>query len=298
MKISIHTQVRKSAIYSVIINALQILAMLIVTGAILLNGIQPLLGTLAGTALVIVLALIVIWGAAMDIREAVIAGNLSREYTDLGTTVEQMNELNIAMRAQRHDFLNHLQVVYSLMEMEEYNEARDYISRLYGDIQSLSKSLKTRCTPVNALMRVKLEECAKRGIQAELLVRGAWAELPIPGWEMCRVLGNLIDNAMDAMKETENARLTITLGENVDQYYFEVANNGPVIPEEKAARIFEAGFSSKGEGRGMGLYISRNIMREGGGDLLLSAPDGMTAFRGTLPKSARLEAEAHNGDHH
>lgn len=116
----------------------------------------------------LVLTCIIVWGAAVDIREAVNAGNLSTSVSGLNETVEQMSDLNRALRTQRHDFLNHLQVVYSLMEMEEYDDAREYIKKVYGEVRSLSTSLRTACVPVNALMRVKLAECRDRGIECTL----------------------------------------------------------------------------------------------------------------------------------
>ena len=237
-----------------------------------------------GDIVVLLLAAVVSWGAVMDIREAYKAGKLSFKLRGLDETVNQMSEMNIALRAQRHDFLNHLQVVYSLIEMREYDEANRYIEQVYGDIQSLSQALKTRCAPVNALLRAKMAEANQRGIQAECAVHAAWEDLPLPAWEMCRVLSNLIDNAMDALKECPDPRIWITLGEDVKSYFFEVRNNGPAIPEKNLASIFEAGFSGKGEGRGMGLYIARETMRGAEGDLTVESNDAFTAFRGFLPK--------------
>ena len=108
---------------------------------------------------------------------------------------------------------------------------------------------------------------------------------------MCRVLSNLIDNAMDALKECPDPRIWITLGEDVKSYSFEVKNNGPAIPEKNLASIFEAGFSGKGEGRGMGLYIARETMRGAEGDLTVESNDAFTAFHGFLPKALPTKDE-------
>ena len=182
-------------------------------------------------------------------------------------------------------------MVYSLIEMGEYEEANRYIEQVYGDIQSLSQALKTACAPVNALLRAKMAEAKQRNIQVELTVHAVWDNLPLPAWEMCRVLSNLMDNAMDALGETPNARLEITLGEDVKSYSFEVRNNGPMIPEKIQATIFEPGFSGKGEGRGMGLHIARETMRAAGGDLTVESSQRFTAFRGALPKPLLTKEE-------
>ncbi len=291
MKLQPQLNIRKAALYSIVINALQILAVLALAVYILYDGVNTALHGPLGDMVVLLLAAVVTWGAVMDIREAMQAGKLNVKLHGLNETVTQMSDLNIALRVQRHDFLNHLQVVYSLIEMGEYEEANRYIEQVYGDIQSLSQALKTACAPVNALLRAKMAEAKQRNIQVELTVHAVWDNLPLPAWEMCRVLSNLMDNAMDALGETPNARLEITLGEDVKSYSFEVRNNGPMIPEKIQATIFEPGFSGKGEGRGMGLHIARETMRAAGGDLTVESSQRFTAFRGALPKPLLTKEE-------
>ena len=284
MKIQRQVNVRKAAMYSIIINGLQIIAVIALAVYILADGVNSALQGPLGDMVVLLLAVVVTWGAAVDIIEAYRAGKLSFKLHGLNETVTQMSDLNVAMRIQRHDFLNHLQVVYSLIEMGEYEEANRYIEQVYGDIQSVSQALKTACAPVNALLRAKMAEAKQRGIDVELSVHAVWESLPLPAWEMCRVLSNLIDNAMDALEGRDAPRLHITLNEDVKSFSFEVKNNGPAIPEKHLNSIFEPGFSGKGEGRGMGLHIARETMRGAGGDLTVESDESFTAFRGFLPK--------------
>ncbi|MBR4539609.1 MAG: Spo0B domain-containing protein [Clostridia bacterium] len=284
MKIQRQVNIRKAALYSIIINALQIVAVVALAVYILNDGVNSALQGPLGDVVVLLLAVVVSWGAVVDILEAYRAGKLSFKLHGLNETVTQMSDLNVAMRVQRHDFLNHLQVVYSLIEMREYEEANRYIEQVYGDIQSVSQALKTACAPVNALLRAKMAEAQQRGIDVELSVHAVWDNLPLPAWEMCRVLSNLIDNAMDALEGQSAPRLLITLNEDVKSFSFEVKNNGPAIPEKLLNSIFEPGFSGKGEGRGMGLHIARETMRGAAGDLTVESNEEYTAFRGFLPK--------------
>ena len=277
MKIQPQFNMHKAAVYAVVINAMQILAMVGLAVYVLTDRMNMALQGALGDILVLMLAVVVIWGAVVDIREAMAAGHMTLKLDGLDKTVSQMTDLNIALRSQRHDFLNHLQVVYSLMEMGEYQEANRYIEQVYGDIQALSQQMKTACAPVNALLRAKAAEAQKRGVRVEQNIQAAWRELPVPAWELCRVLGNLIDNAMDALEGRKGARLKIAIS-------FAISNNGPAIPKSTQGAIFEAGVSGKGEGRGMGLYISRNTMRAAGGDLTVESDDKRTVFSGFLPK--------------
>lgn len=285
--------VKKATNFAIVINALQIaliiglMLMLLLTPGRQIS--QNLMMLLAGIA-----SLVIIWGGIVDIREAISTGVLLRQLDAMDDTIDAMENLNNTLRCQRHDFLNHLQVVYSLMEMEEYGEANAYIEKIYGRITAVSRVLKTSNAAVNALLQVKLAACEKAGVQVKLNITSAWTELPISGWEMCKVLSNLIDNAIDAMEENapEDRRLSIALTENLKSYTFTVANSGTPIPPEEQERIFEAGHTTKVDGHGMGLYIVRKTLQEWGGDIAVSSDEKETAFSGFVPKEARPVQEA------
>ena len=270
--------VKRSAAYSIIINAVQIAAVWALAILLMVNNTHDI-----QDAFTILVAALVSLGAALDIREAIAARRKSEEADALGDMVGDLEELNITLRTQRHDFLNHLQVVYSLIEMEEYAEAGDYIEKIYGDMQSVSKALRTDSPAINALLRAKMAECEAAGILVELDTAGSWKELSMPAWEFCRILSNLIDNAMDALEGTANSSLRIMLREDTHGFAFSVANNGPMIPAEKLQSIFEPGVSSHGEGRGMGLYIVRGTLQKYGGEIHVTSEVGRTIFSGLVP---------------
>ena len=159
---------RKAADYAIVINALQIAAMAALAVYVLNDEVNAAFSGVLGDVLVIVMFLVAAWGAAVDIREALAARRMTVKLSGLNETVNQMTDLNHALRAQRHDFLNHLQVVYSLIEMGEHQEANRYIDQVYGSIQALSKTLKTACAPVNALLRAKTAEAAERSRATEI----------------------------------------------------------------------------------------------------------------------------------
>ena len=275
---------KKAVIYTVVINMLQIAGSITVAVMSLITGGHAFIG-LPEQVLLCTMTLLVSWGAVLDIREAFSARKLASDADMLQDAYAQLEDLNGTLRAQRHDFMNHLQVVFSLLELEDYKEASDYIERVYGDIRRVSRTLKTAHPAINALLAAKVGDCEARGVHVDLQIESPWAGLPVESWEMCRVLGNLIDNAMDAMKDTSEPRLLICLSESVQSYTFAIANNGPMIQSSIAERIFQRGFSTKGEGRGMGLSIVRGIMESGGGRLTLASDERETRFEGTLPKT-------------
>jgi two-component system sensor histidine kinase AgrC len=208
------------------------------------------------------------------------------EFRLLEDTLARLEKLNATLRAQRHDFMNHLQVVHSLIEMDEYKAAAEYIEKVYDDIKRVSRIMKTSVAAVNALLQAKLMACEKQGITMELDVRTQLKDLAISSWEFCRVLGNLIDNAIYAVLESDSEKfIRIELYEDLWHHYFRVMNSGCPIPGELAGRIFEAGFTTKGDrGEGMGLAITKRIVEEHGGTIGTAREGDRTVFAGRIPR--------------
>ena len=282
-KPSLEIDVGKASRYAVIVNTSEIVVLLGFVLYVLMTDVTQ--GNhYAIQGLAILGSLMAIWGALLDIREALITRRRLRLIENLEQTNTQMDTLNHTLRAQRHDFLNHLQVVYSLMEMKEYGDATDYLEKVYGEIRSVSSFLATKSTAVNALLKVKAGACAEHGVELQLDIKSSLDGLTIPSWELCRVLANLIDNAIDAMKTAPKPTLLITIAEDLRAFNFTVTNNGDPIPETMRESIFEAGVSTKGEGRGMGLSIVRQTLEAYGGTVTCESTPEQTAFCVVVPK--------------
>jgi sensor histidine kinase regulating citrate/malate metabolism len=140
----------------------------------------------------------------------------------------------------------------------------------------------------------------KQGIDAELDIRSALSELPLPAWEFCRVLGNIIDNAINALMQKDGEKkLFVLIYEDLQYYRFSIGNNGPMVKEEFREKIFEAGFSLSENGDGMGLAICRKILNGYGGSITVESDDNQTVFSGMVPRilparRARSDAENDN----
>jgi len=236
-------------------------------------------------------SLMVSVAALVDIRDALQLRRLLDSMDAMERTITDMEQFNITLRAQRHDFLNHLQVVYSLMEMGESEEAAAYLEKVYGSIRSVSRVMKTAHASVNALLQAKLTACEAAGIRLNLNITSSWKDMDIPGWEMCKVLANLIDNAMDAMEDSAEKLLDIDLTEDLHCCRFRISNTGPMIPAELRGSIFEAGVTTKAEGHGMGLFIVKSTLQNYGGDIALMDMEGRTCFEGWVPRKPAVTAK-------
>ncbi len=212
---------------------------------------------------------------------------LRQQYDALHSSYRDLERLNSDLRAQRHDYLNHLQVVYGLMELEEYDELKTYLAPIYKGMMKTGKALKTRNPAVNALLRAKMEEAESKGIDFYVEVSSDLSGLTVEPWELCKVLANLMDNAITALEAIPSEKkLRVDIGEDRDSYRFSVANNGPAIPEELQESIFREGFTTKKEsGHGMGLSIVTQVLKTYKGTINLSSTEEETVFRIRIPKS-------------
>jgi two-component system sensor histidine kinase AgrC len=201
-------------------------------------------------------------------------------------TIQNLEELNTRLRVQRHDYLNHFQVIYGLMELEEYEEAKNYINPVFKDIMKVSKALRTAQPAVNALLQAKVEVAEKKNIDLYLEIRSELKYIPLEAWNLCKVLANVIDNGMAALAEVEHEKsIHVEIGEDPKNYTFLIYNNGPEIPRSHQENLFKQGFTTKqNEEHGMGLFIVAKILREAGGRIRLESTPNRTSFYIELPK--------------
>lgn len=280
--------INKTIITVIILNVIQIITIL---GVVLYNYFTENFMNFQekfynGELIIYVLIVLGVINSFFVVKDISSLNEHNSEYSMLKNTLVQLEDLNKTLRGQRHDFMNHLQVVYSLMEMEEYLEATGYIEKVFKDIQRINKVLKTSNPAVNALIQAKIIYGEKRGIKTEILITSALEDLRVPAWEFCRVLGNIIDNAIYALQEMgENRIIKIEIFEDLRTYRFRIKNNGPRICEEWINRIFETGVTTKGEqGEGMGLSIVKDILQKYEGDIEIFSDNDATTFEGWIPR--------------
>lgn len=206
-------------------------------------------------------------------------------------SLQNLENLNNRLREQRHDYLNQIQIVYGLLELDAYEDARDYLRPVFKDIMKVNRALRTSQPAVNALLQAKMEEVEQQGIDFYLDVGTQLQELEMEAWEFCKVLANLIDNAVTAAGQNEAEKwVRVRMEAMPGIYRISVENNGPEIPEERKKLIFGRGYTTKkGEGHGQGLAIVAAVLKEAGGSILVESAPESTVFSFTVPRKVREE---------
>jgi sensor histidine kinase regulating citrate/malate metabolism len=183
-----------------------------------------------------------------------------------------------------------MQIVYGLMELEEYEEMNEYLRQVYKELLKTGKAIKTSKPAINALLAAKSAEADAKGMEFLIEVKSDLKHLTIEDWELCKVLSNLIDNAVRALEESgqENKKIRVDITETPEKYVFYIEDNGPQIPEDLQEKIFKKGFSTKKEeGHGMGLAIVSEILGENGGTIDLKSEEKETVFTVEINKHNR-----------
>ncbi|MFD5142171.1 ATP-binding protein [Streptomyces sp. NPDC058401] len=230
-----------------------------------------------------------------------------RDHTELLSLTGELDQergFTRALRAQAHEAANRLHTVVSLIELGRSREAVDFATAELSLAQALTDEVIAAVgEPVLvALLLGKAAQAHERGVELVVTpdsgVIGAGPGGP-PARDLVTVLGNLVDNAVDALTGVPGGRISVTIrpdgpdGPHGRGVLIGVADNGPGLPE--GADVFRRGWSGKGEGRGLGLALVRQVAdRHGGSADAGRLPDGGARFTVRLParREPRGEGDA------
>lgn len=212
---------------------------------------------------------------------------MEMDYKHMQTQLEHIEELVRTLKSQRHDFLNHLQVIHGFLQINNPSGAYEYTSQLLGEIVATNAYINTGNPAISALFHTKAAVAESKGIHLDFRIQAKLQDLPVKPWEINRIFGNLINNAIEAVETLppESRKIVIQITEEADKFTLVMSNPGKPIPPEIAEKLFLPGFSTKGnKERGYGLYIVKTLTEQNGGRVNLVCDDGQITFTVTLPK--------------
>lgn len=181
-------------------------------------------------------------------------------------------EMNTKLRMYKHDFMNHLQIISGLIELNRPDRALEYLKSVTREGAIIKDKYEIGIPELESVIFTAISEAKEHDIEIEVESIQLPDTLPIKIYDLTKILTNLIKNGLQALQssEEEEKRMKIMIYEELDEYVFEVINNTPVIPEKMKNEIFKKGFSTKGKkGRGLGLYIVKKIAEKNNGVVVL-----------------------------
>lgn len=209
------------------------------------------------------------------------------EYTKLMEDLSGTRYLVDSMRANNHDFTNKLHVILGLIQMNMYDEAVSYIENItIVQRTTISKIMNAVNEPaVAALLIGKTARASELNIKFVMREGCNYSKtsMNLPAEVLVTIIGNLIDNAFEAMNEREDYKeqkeLLFGIYSRPGAILITTDDTGIGISEQDMKHIFENGYSTKGEGRGTGLYQVKTIVERFGGSITVESQVGIgTSF--------------------
>ncbi|WP_055696256.1 sensor histidine kinase [Streptomyces prasinopilosus] len=231
-----------------------------------------------------------------------------RDVTELQSLMGELDSergFTQALRSQAHEAANRLHTVVSLIELGRAEEAVDFATAELELAQALTDQVVAAVgEPVlAALLLGKTAQAHERGVELVVTPDSRLDDglLPatLPARDLVTILGNLIDNAVDAALGGISPRVTVTaLTDNRPELILRVSDTGPGVAPDHAEAVFEQGFTTKPSGpggRGLGLALVRQAVHRHGGTLTVTSEEGGGArFEVRLPlRAAGGPAVAH-----
>lgn len=234
-------------------------------------------------------------GSVLTLRDRTDLETLSRELESVRGTTD-------VLRAQRHEFTNRLHTLSGLLQTDHHQEAVEYLQALFtGSVAGLGPAADGVQDPyLVAFLSAKKASAQEKGVALEL-GETSWVDAAVVApVEVTTVVGNLVDNATDAARRGSRrpARIEVDLLSESTTLHVSVVDTGDGVPNAIREDVFVEGVSSSdGEGRGLGMALSRQAARSLGGDVRMTNPGGDGTGHGAV-FVARLPGALESGADH
>lgn len=184
--------------------------------------------------------------------------------------LDEVRSIHSEMRGYKHDFHHHLQTLKGQLEAGEVDRAIAYIEQLDRNLQGVDTLLKTGNVTVDAILSAKIAQARAEGI-AVTVQANLPRELTLSDLELSIILGNLLDNAIEACRKAEGEKfLRLTLRIKGNMLYFYLLNSAGK-KQTKIGSLFKTG---KSGAHGFGLHRAEAILRQHGGWVKYNSEDG------------------------
>ncbi|WP_164253080.1 sensor histidine kinase [Streptomyces sp. S4.7] len=230
------------------------------------------------------------------------------ELEQLGRELDATRGLIDALRAQDHEHANRMHTVMGLLELEMHDEAVEFVTEVVGVHRATAEQVTERIhDPLPAALLVgKATVAAERGVSLRISPATLLPDRLVDPQGLVTVLGNLVDNALDAAAGSEDPRIEVEVRAEGRTVVLRISDSGPGVPREQRELVFTEGWTTKelpthGR-RGLGLAMVRRLAeRQGGSARVTESADGGAEFTVVLPEALadteRVTRDAAPPDH-
>lgn len=219
----------------------------------------------------------------------------------LKSHLQQMDDMVKALHTHHRECTDHMQTLQAMINIGEFELASMYIDSIASNYSPLAEILNTGNPALTSLLYSKQKMAEVKGVHFDIAVKCPLDNIGVPPGDLCSIIGNLLDNALEAcLQRDSERRMAMEIKHEQESYKIYVFNNGPLIASEDVNRIFDAGYTTAASaGRGFGLYQVRKIVDSWGGSIevinqpkttfIISLPEGgvdrdeKSGLKGRLP---------------
>ena len=220
-------------------------------------------------------------GTVTTLRDRTELANLERELGSFRSSTQ-------LLRAQAHEFANQLHTISGLIQIGEFDEVVRYVDAVSRHRASLDLSVnrRVRDSAVAALLMAKASLAAERRVELRISQDTSLEHLEATdSADVATVVGNLVDNALDAAAGSPDAWVEVALHQDAATVEVVVRDSGPGVAPEVAHEVFTHGFTTKaaqsGE-RGIGLALTRLVCQRRGGEVTVENTEDGAMFTAHL----------------
>lgn len=221
-------------------------------------------------------------GAVATFRDKMQLDQMDKRLADVGRYVE-------ALRSQRHEFMNKLHLISGLIQMSDYDTAKEVIEEVNEEYQKTMQFYlaRIRDPAIVGILIGKTHVAGEHGIQLTVLPESSISERCPHRNIVVAILGNTIENAFEAIRSSDvkrnSLRVTVFMKEDVDRLIIRIQDNGPGVDPGIKEHIFEDGTTTKGVGRGFGLSLISRLISNAGGAVSCDSSGEGTLISVNLP---------------
>lgn len=192
------------------------------------------------------------------------------------------DQLIMLVRERQHDMKNHISTILSMIyTTDAHDELVAKQTEYCQHVMNISDKTKLVLSIPNPLIAgflySKIQEAERMGIEFEYHIDIPKTMVVMPEYELVEMAGILIDNAIEALCYGENVdvkpninKINVSMKESDECLELTVANTSDYFEDDMTEYFFEAGYSSKGKGRGIGLHKLKRMVSEKTGDIIVS----------------------------
>jgi len=200
----------------------------------------------------------------------------------IGIHYAEVENMYNQMRGWKHDYANHIQAMKSHAADGDLESVTRYLNELDNDLKAVEMRVKTGNKMTDAIFNSKISLARTRGINVVVDANIA-VELKTSQLDLCIIIGNLLDNAIEANESLpqEERLIRIFMEMKNTQLYLSVTNTAPKGKKEKIGGLFK---TTKGAGHGFGLVRIDHIIERRSGFISRNSEDGVYTTEILIPQ--------------